>query len=626
MRFTLRFPAIFFTTALLSLPGGTAAQQPPAGDPDHPGRQVYEQNCATCHGNPEFPRAHAFATLRMMNATALNHALTDGLMSAQGSSLTDQQREQLVSYLADENGTDAWIAGMMCSDGRRLVDLDQPASMLRVGVDENNSRHLTAAAAGLTTADMSRLELAWAVGFPGTSGLRAAPVIIGDTLFYAATDAQKLLALDTESGCARWVYSSATPLRSSLAYGEINGAGTLVFGDITGLVHAVDAASGKALWVKSGQASNNQGMLTGSPVIHENMIIVPISGSGVLTGGNPRYECCENHGAVTALDAATGDKLWEYHTMPAAQYNGMVNSLGVKMKGPSGAPIWTTPTVDAKRGQVYVTTGENTSHPTTGTSDAIIAIDLATGEEKWVFLALANDMWNYACANSANPGPNCIIQDDTVSVDYDFGGPAILVSDNGRELLLAGQKSGDLWAVDPDTGAVIWNQRVGDGTALGGNHWGIATDYRRAFHTISDPVMGPGANSRSGLHTFFVGTGEPGWSYEVEPDCEGDRAQRVNGCQTRYGFSATPLSVDGAVIAAGLDGRVFIFNSESGELLFQYDTAVDFVTVNGVPGKGGSIDSHSIAAGSGMVFIGSGYGQFSQTPGNVLLAFRPRSD
>ena len=211
-------------------------------------------------------------------------------------------------------------------------------------------------------------------------------------------------------------------------------------------------------------------------------------------------------------------------------------------------------------------------------------------------------------------------------MDYDFRGPAILVSDNGRELLLAGQKSGDLWAVDPDTGAVIWNQRVGDGTALGGNHWGIATDYRRAFHTISDPVMGPGANSRSGLHTFFVGTGEPGWSYEVEPDCEGDRAQRVNGCQTRYGFSATPLSVDGAVIAAGLDGRVFIFNSESGELLFQYDTAVDFVTVNGVPGKGGSIDSHSIAAGSGMVFIGSGYGQFSQTPGNVLLAFRPRSD
>ncbi|MFM1896801.1 MAG: hypothetical protein RLZZ385_1875 [Pseudomonadota bacterium] len=619
--------AIFFTVAalgLLAVPAASQAQQPAAGDPDHPGRPVYEQNCATCHGNPEFPRAHAFATLRMMNATALNYALTEGLMAAQGSALTEQQREQVVAYLADANGTDAWVAAMMCAADARTVDLAGQPSLLRFGVDANNSRHLTAEAAGLTTSDMGRLELAWAVGFPGTSGLRASPVIIGDTIFYAATDAQKVLALDTASGCAKWVYSSATPLRSSLAYGLINGKGTLVFGDITGLVHAVDAASGEALWVKSGQASNNQGMLTGSPVIHENMIIVPISGSGVLAGGNPRYECCENHGAVTALDAASGDKLWEYHTMPAADYNGMVSSLGVKLKGPSGAPIWSTPTVDAKRGQVYVTTGENTSHPTTGTSDAIIAIDLATGEEKWVFQALANDMWNYACANPANPGPNCVLLEGTNSVDYDFGSPAILVNDNGRELLLAGQKSGDLWAVDPDTGAVIWNQRVGDGTALGGNHWGIATDYRRAFHAISDPVMGPGSRSRSGLYTFFVGTGEPSWSYEVQPDCAGERAQRVNGCQGRYGFSATPLSVDGAVITAGLDGRLFIFNSETGELLFQYDTAVDFETANGVPGKGGSIDAHSIAAGGGMVFIGSGYGQFSQTPGNVLLAFRPR--
>jgi polyvinyl alcohol dehydrogenase (cytochrome) len=132
------------------------------------------------------------------------------------------------------------------------------------------------------------------------------------------------------------------------------------------LTEGLMAAQGAARWVRSGQASGNQGMITGSPVIHQDRIIVPISGSGVLAGGNPRYECCENHGAVTALDATTGDRIWEYHTMPAATYNGMENSLGVRMKGPSGAPIWSTPTVDAKRGLVYVTTGENTSHPTAG--------------------------------------------------------------------------------------------------------------------------------------------------------------------------------------------------------------------------------------------------------------------
>lgn len=622
MRRSIRFIAL--SLLLWASASSAQAQLPPAGDPEHPGRELYESNCSNCHGNPEFPRAHAFDTLRMMNSEALSYALTEGLMSTQGASLSAEQRELVVAYLAAEGGSDAWVAGMLCKADERNVDLTQPPSLLRFGADENNSRHLTAEMAGLSTADMANLELAWAVGFPDTSGMRAAPVIIGTTIFYAATDTQKVFALDMDSGCAKWVYESAILLRSLLAYGTINGSGTLIFGDITGLVHAVDAASGVAIWVKSGQASNNQGMITGSPVVHEDKIIVPISGSGVLTGDNPRYECCENHGAVTALDVATGDRIWEYHTMPPATYNGMENSLGVKLKGPSGAPIWSTPTVDAKRGLVYVTTGENTSLPTTGTSDAIIALDLETGAEKWVFQALANDMWNYACAGR-QPGPNCIIEGDTISFDYDFGGPAILVQDNGRELLLAGQKSGDLWAVDPGTGTVIWNQRVGQGTALGGNHWGIASDYQRAFLTINDPVMGPGGGSQSGIHSFFVGTGEPSWSFAVEPDCDEGRAERINGCQGLYGFSATPLSVDGAVISAGLDGRLFIFDSQSGDILFQYDTAVDFETVNGVEARGGSIDSHSIAAGSGMVIIGSGYGQFSQTPGNVLLAFRPKN-
>ena len=286
----------------LSWAFASAAQPllPPAGDPGHPGRDIYEQNCTTCHGNPEFPRAHAFDTLRMMNSEALTYALTEGLMATQGASLSVQQRELVVAYLAAEGGSDAWVAGMLCNADQRGIDLSQPPSLLRFGADENNSRHLTAEMAGLSTTDMANLELAWAVGFPDTSGLRAAPVIIGTTLFYAATDAQKVFALDMDTGCAKWVYESATPLRSSLAYDTINGSGTLIFGDITGLIHAVDAASGVALWVKSGQASNNQGMITGSPVIHADKIIVPISGSGVLTGAS---RCIQRHGEFTGGQA-----------------------------------------------------------------------------------------------------------------------------------------------------------------------------------------------------------------------------------------------------------------------------------------------------------------------------------
>jgi len=514
---------------------------------------------------------------------------------------------------------DDWVADAMCEVDNRVIKLEQAPSFTFTQSDGNNPRHLEAAQAGLSTADLSNLELAWGVAFPDTSGLRAAPGIIGSTIFYSATDSGRVFALDTNSGCAKWVYEADSRLRSSLAYSEIDDLRMLVFTDSGGMVHTVDAKTGELIWIASGQASNNQGMLTGTPVIHEDKIIVPVSGSGVITGGNPNYECCENHGAVTALSVHTGEKLWEYHTMPAAEYTGQLSSTGVKQRGPSGAPIWTTPTIDAKRGQVYVTTGENTSHPTTNTSDAIIALDIETGEANWVFQALENDMWNFGCSAR---GPNCIILEDTNSVDFDFGGPAILVGTDEGELLIAGQKSGDLWALNPETGALVWNQRVGEGTALGGNHWGIATDSERAFMTINDPG-GMNGNSRPGLYSYFVGTGEPSWFYEAQPECNDRRSERLRRCESLYGFSATPLSVDGAVITGGLDGRLFVFNSGSGELIFQYDTVKDYETVNGVEGYGGSIDSHSIAAGSGMVFVGSGYGQFRQVPGNVLLAFKP---
>lgn len=513
-----------------------------------------------------------------------------------------------------------WVAASLCEIDSRDVDLSQAPSFTFTSADGNNPRHLSSEQAGLSTADFPNLELAWSIAFPDTSSMRAAPVIVGSTVFYSATDAGRVVALDTETGCAKWVYEAGTRLRSSMAYDSQDGAATLVFGDQRGMVYSLNAATGEANWVASGQATDNQAMITGTPVIVDDKIIVPLSGSGVIAGGNPKYECCDNHGAVTALSLASGEKLWEYHTMPSAEYNGMVSSTGVKQRGPSGAPIWTTPTIDAKRGQVIVTTGENTSHPTTGTSDAIIALDLETGAENWVFQALENDMWNFSCSAK---GPNCIILADTNSVDFDFGGPAILVESDGKELLVAGQKSGDLWALDPATGTVVWNQRVGEGTALGGNHWGIATDFERAFMTINDPANII-ENGFAGLYSFFLGSGEPSWSYKVSPECNEQRSERLRRCETLFGFSATPLSVDGAVITAGLDGRLFVFDSQTGEQLFKYDTVKDYDTVNGVEGYGGSIDSHSIASGAGMVFVGSGYGSFGQVSGNVLLAFKPK--
>ena len=625
-------PAGLRLAGLLALGLASPISAQPAQGDDHPGVGVYQQNCAFCHDGGD-ARAHSLETLRQMDADSLTYALTEGVMAAQGAALEPDARRAVVDWLAVSEATedpDAWYANHYCSADQRTVGVaTQHASMPQVGVDKRASRYLSAEQAGLSLSDLEDLELAWAFGFPGVTGLRASPVVLEDTLFYSAVTTNRLLALDVESGCVKWAYESPVPLRSSVSIGEIGEEGrkTLVFGDARAQIHTVDAETGEGIWVVNAQADPGVGMITGAAVLHDDLIIVPISASGVGAGANPRHECCAGRGAVTALDAATGEKVWTYFTMEPADYTGEVNSLGVKLRGPSGAPIWTTPSVDEKRGVVYVTTGENTSLPATETSNAIIALDVKTGEPLWVFQGIADDVWNMACSTSGGRhGPNCPDEEQSILKDWDFGGSAVLVTlPDGSDLLVAGQKSGHIWALNPDNGELVWMQRAGDGSPLGGNHWGIAVDQERAFLPINDPHL-PGLADYTpvpGMYAYNLKNGEPLWSHQVTADCEG-REDMMPVCAEKYGLSATPLVVDGGVISAALDGRVYVFDATDGRVVFEYDTAREFDTLNGVDARGGSIDSHSIAAGAGMVFIASGYSSFNQVAGNVLLAFRPR--
>jgi len=585
----------------------------------HPGREVYERVCAACHDGVE-ERAPRLSILRAMSADDLGYALTEGTMALQGSALAPEERAAVVEYLASPLVShDDWIAAIRCEGDRGVIDPTARGGMPMLGVDVTSPRYLTAEAAGISTADLPALEFAWAIAFPGVTMMRAGPVVVGSTVYYTAADTRKLLALDAETGCVKWAFDAAAPLRSGATVGELEGRPTLWFGDERGQVHAVDARTGASLWTVNARVDEGSGTITGAVVVHEGRVIVPLSASGVAEAADSTYECCEGRGAVTSLDAATGARLWSYVTMEEARYTGAVNSVGTRLRGPAGAPIWSTPTIDARRGRVYVTTGENTSLPATETSDAIIALDLETGRQLWVFQATPNDVYNRACTTG---GPNCLRSEESTPRDWDFGGAAMLVTlSDGRDLLLAGQKSGHLWALDPDDGRLVWEQRRGQGGALGGNHWGIARDQARVFLTINDPGRRPGRVP--GLHAFDIATGTPLWEQLVEPDCAEERRARLPDCDFNYGLSATPLVIDGAVVTAGLDGRIHIFAAETGALLYRYDTARPFDAINGVEGHGGSIDAHSIAAGAGMLFVGSGYAFFSQRQGNVLLAFRP---
>lgn len=610
------------------LGAGSLAQAQATDEAPHPGKAVYDQFCAACHAAPEpGSRAAPVASLRKMSAQTITAALTTGVMKPIGEGLEPRQLRDVVSYLAAPEGPagTAWIDDNRCADS--TVDLTAKPAQVGYGVDTDNSRRMSAAQAGLSTKDLANLEVAWSFVMPKTSGLRGQGVVVGSTLFYPAGQAGYVLALDARTGCVKW----ATPggVRASLAYGQLGKAGpwAVVGGDGAGKLTAFDAKTGKVVWSVDPRHDKTV-PLSGSPIFAGDRIVVPISAIDVANSMRPNFECCKGHGAVALLNAADGKVLWTWHTMPEAKPLGRKNSLGVEMYGPSGAPIWSSPSVDVKAGVVYTATGENTSPPATSTSDSLVAIDLATGKQKWVFQALANDVWNMSCPTGSPtggraPGPNCFFAaEGSVLRDHDFGGGPVIWRGKGRTLILGGQKSGDVWALDT-AGKQVWHHQFGKGTALGGVHWGIAADATRVYAPIADPNV-PDKDNAAGLYAIDAASGKIAWSWKATPDCTGERKTRVPSCAGKFGPSAPPLVVDGAVVLGGLDGRLYVFEATTGKLLATHDTAVAFTGVNKLAGAGGSIDAAGPFAGAGMLFVGSGYGSFGQQPGNVLVAYRAK--
>jgi polyvinyl alcohol dehydrogenase (cytochrome) len=593
-----------------------------SADANKAGEAIYARSCGTCHDKPVESKSPPLDTLKRMGPRAVSYALTHGKMKAQGAALGSRDLDNLVSWLAATTDVDnSWIGAHACPADRRRVSTGTP-TVGQWGIDAHNNRRLTAQQSGLATADMRNLELAWVMAFPQTANMRAQPVIVGNTMYLAIVDSGQLFALDIGAAqpCVKWVYEHDVPLRTALGYHRLpDGRHVLLFADAATHVIMLDAVTPRVIWtatVKVTSVSN----VTAMPVLYEDKVFVPISSGELNMGAAPEYECCTSHGAVVALDAKTGRQRWVHHTMKDAAKT-TVSRVGVQQYGPSGAPIWTAAAIDEKRRLIYVGTGQNTSAPATDTSDAILAIRMDDGKLAWKYQTTPNDIFLTGCMNQPD-GPNCPPH-DSINKDWDFGAGLMLArTPSGRELVVAGQKSGVVWALDPDTGKPVWNTKVGGGGAMGGIHWGMAFDGSTLF-APNNMSTGPTADEVSpGLHALDIETGSIKWKYLHQPDCSGTRRQELRSCDSSYGMSAAALLVDGAVVQGANDGFVKIFDGRDGELLFSFDTARAFPTVNGVQGRGGAIDNASVVAGNGMLFVQSGYGLMG-VPGNLLLAFRP---
>ena len=480
--------------ALAALLAGTAAAQAPPG---HPGEAIYKAACAACHDNPEQTRAPAKTTLGRMRYQTINFALTKGIMRDQAAALSDRDRAQLIDYLTGRprETQETWSQALACTGAPAKVDLGAP-TVATFGFDARNSRNLTARQAGLTRAKLGKLDLAWSLAFPEVTQMRAQPAVVGNNLFLPVAEAGALYALDVTDPakpCVQWTYrTTGAPLRTGAAYGVLaDGRAVLAFAGQDAMLHLVDARTGQGLWTKD-LAIYRYSLVTGVPRILKDRIVVPISQYEISVGADNKTLCCTNHGMIVSLDPKTGAQQWRYDTMPDAQAL-RDRGDGQMLWGPSGAPVWNSPVVDEKRGLIYFGTGESNSPPAHRNTDALIAVRLKDGTEAWSYQATANDIFNSGCGAKPRPDQlNCVR--DTVYRDVDFGASTILgkLSD-GRELVFAGQKSGTAWAMDPDTGKVVWRRDLGTGSALGGVHWGIALDGDTLYVPISQvgrPIPG----------------------------------------------------------------------------------------------------------------------------------------
>ncbi len=574
------------------------------------GEAVYAAACAACHdgGLLQAPRREALAALPIARIEA---AMSGGIMQAQAAGLDAADRVAVARFLSRAQLSEATDKGL-CAPGA-------PASVAPVrvadwGMSPDNARAVSKAATTINRNNVSRLELGWVFAFPNASRARVQPTIAGDTLF-TADQTGMIYALDAATGCIRWRVQTAQEIRSALVIGaDASGAAAkLYFGDITGSVHALDLANRKIIWTVRPDA-HAQASITGALRLFEGRLYVPISSAEVVAAMDPKYACCTFRGAVVALDAATGKTLWKTYTVDETPRLQGTNREGASQYGPSGAPVWSSPTLDIARRRLYVGTGENYSHPASSRSDSILALDLATGGIVWSYQALAEDVWNAACS----AGANCPLN---TGPDYDFGAPPILVKlKNGKSLLLAGQKSGFVYALDPNKdGAVVWKAKPGRGGIMGGVHWGMTTDGDVLYAPVSDLSVYPQdahLPAQPGIHALDIMTGKSVWS-KVLPDTCGKTTWRCSP-----GVSAPATLAGGVVFGGSLDGMLRAFSTGDGAILWSFDTNRAFESANGAEAHGGGIDSSGPVVAGSWMFATSGYDKFGQKAGNLLLAFK----
>ena len=616
---------ILIAGAALMAATAAFAQAPPAAPPSQDrnfndirmglgvqGEIAFNRVCSACH-KPEGQsgadaRAPHQETLRQFPPERIYAALSTGKMQVQGSGLSDKERQQVAEWLSGRglggSGGDASAMKNRCDFAPRL----DPSKALWNGWSpgRGNGRFQDAKHAGLKAEDLPNLKLKWAFGIPGAVETSSQPTVYGQTVIFGS-DAGNIYAVDAQTGCVHWSFLAGAGVRSApLVVPHGKGGLAVVFGDYKANLYAIDAKTGKQIW-QTTVDDQSLSRITGAAAYYDGIVYVGTSSSEEISGLQANYECCRMRGSVSGIDAETGKPVWKFYTISKpAEVIGQ-RPDGRKKWGPAGLGVWSAPTIDPKRGLVYVTTGDTFTVPSQPLSDSVVALTLKTGKVAWSYQATRDDSYMTGCS-AANRGPNC---PESNGPDYDFGSSIVLTTlPNGKDILVGGHKGGAVLALDPDRkGRLLWSEILGAkmASARGDIVFGGAVDRTAAYYALQE---------NKGIASVDLKTGRTRWIKHPAPPA--DRP-------TRVGSAAAVTLIPGVMLNGGWDGILHAYASDDGRELWRYDTVKAFDTVNGVAAKGGSMGAPGATVAGGMLFVGSGYiGTSNGMPGNVMLAFAPQ--